>query len=743
MKSIAFYGKGGIGKSTTISNVIAALSIKNKKILQIGCDPKHDSARLLLGGFTQVTVLEQLSTTGTVSLDTVMLTGFNQVKCIESGGPEPGVGCAGRGIIQTLQLLKDQGLDTRQFDYVFFDVLGDVVCGGFAVPMRDGYADEVYIVTSGEIASIYAANNIAKGLQRFISTHGKLGGIIGNLRGIDNERQILEVFAKKIGTQIVAFIPRSNLLPQAELVSKTIMEFAPNTELANIYLAIADHIEHQYDPVIPTPLSETELEEFIQEFCYDTKPQTLPQQPLPTIVNNNLVQANAQNMANCKNNTTSTKNVPFFAPNNKQGSNYAADFCRPWQKIQVSTPKKRPPLYGCSLTGVYNALSEINDAIALMYSPQGCAYINYCSHQSMFTTSNKPYFPNLLCTNMQETDVVFGGIQHLEKTLTCLKNRFPKQPIFLITSCPVGLIGDDITSLISKVNAKEQRIIHIPSDGVIGGDFYAGLVAACKLVADEFIDKTVSPIDGTLNIIGEQSLSTTSEPNFKKVSQILTALGITINCRYIRRASIAEIKNFKKAKFNLLLTNGQTVNEISVFLDKHFGTETLQTPLPIGFEQTAEFTYAIARRFGKEALAEKVVRDAKTLYEKDVEQLKPFFAGKKALINSGGVNIDWLHLALKDIGVEVRQCSTSNVFTSDGEVPLKSEKASLSDSISEVVRLYRPDFILSSHHLVTTDVPCDFFPVLPLYGFNSGLDYIKKLSFKLKIPFVEGWKCDE
>ncbi|MCL1965773.1 MAG: hypothetical protein FWF66_07520 [Candidatus Bathyarchaeota archaeon] len=716
MRSIAFYGKGGIGKSTTISNVIAALSLKNKKILQIGCDPKHDSARLLLGGFTQTTVLEQLNTTGLVSLDTVMLTGYNQVKCIESGGPEPGVGCAGRGIIQTLQLLKEQGLDTQQFDYVFFDVLGDVVCGGFAVPMRDGYADEVYIVSSGEIASIYAANNIAKGLQRFTSNHGKLGGIIGNLRGIENERKILEVFAKKIGTQIIAFIPRSELLPQAELASKTIMEFASNTELANIYTAIADHIEQHYNPAIPTPLSDIELEEFIQEFCYNTKITTKTLQPPSPPLNNNPKQVTIQNVATCKNN----------------------NFNR--QKIQVSIPKKRPPLYGCSLTGAYNAISQLKDAIALMYSPPGCAYINYCSHQSMPTNATTPYFPNLLCTNMQETDVIFGGITSLEKNLKNLKHRFPKQPIFLITSCPVGLIGDDINNLISKMNTKEQRIIHITSDGVMGGDFYSGLIAACKLVATEFIDKTVSPINDTINIIGEQSLSTTADPNFNNVRQILTALDIKINCRYIKQTSIDEIKNFKKAKFNLPLTNGQTVHELSTFLDKHFGTETLQTPLPIGFEQTANFTRTIASQFGKEDLAEKIVRDAKITYEKDAMQLKQFFAGKKALINSGGVNIDWLHIALKDIGVEVNQCNTFNIFTSDGEITPNSEKMSSKDSIEEAIRLYRPDFILSSHRILTTDIACDFFPVLPLYGFNSGLDYAKKLSFKLKIPFTEGWK---
>ena len=387
MRGIAFYGKGGIGKSTTISNVIAALSLTDKKILQIGCDPKHDSTRLLLGGFTQTTVLEELNTTGIVSLDKVMLTGYNQVRCIESGGPEPGVGCAGRGIIQTLQLLKDQGLDTTQFDYVFFDVLGDVVCGGFAVPMREGYADEVYIVSSGEIASIYAANNIAKGLQRFTSKHGKLAGIIGNLRGINNEHQILESFAKKIGTEIVTFIPRSDLIPQAELASKTIIEFAPNTDLANTYLAIANHIEHHSNPIIPTPLSDTELDEFLHNFCYDTKINTKKLQPLQTPINNNLQQTAVQNTITCKNDNAVVNR----------------------KSIQVLGSKERVPLYGCSLSGAYSVVNQISNAIALMDSPQGCAYINYCTHQNLIPNSYMTSFPNLLCVNMQETDVIFGG----------------------------------------------------------------------------------------------------------------------------------------------------------------------------------------------------------------------------------------------------------------------------------------------------------------------------------------------
>jgi nitrogenase iron protein len=729
LKGIAFYGKGGIGKSTTISNVIAALSMKNKKILQIGCDPKHDSTRLLLGGFTQITVLEQLTTKGVVSLDTVMLTGYNQVKCIESGGPEPGVGCAGRGIIQTLQLLKDQGLDMKQFDYVFFDVLGDVVCGGFAVPMREGYADEVYIVSSGEIASLYAANNIAKGLQRFTSTHGKLGGIIGNLRGINNERKILEAFAKKIGTEIVAFIPRSDLLPQAELASKTIMEFAPNTDLANVYLAIADYIEHQFVPVIPTPLSETELEEFLYEFCYGAQIKEKPLQPLQVSVNNNQKQLVSQNTVNCKNGVINSNN------------------------LKVSSSKERVPLYGCSLTGAYSVVNQISDATALMDSPQGCAYINYCTHQNALSNSlDVSSFPNLLCTNMQASDVIFGGTKNIEETLIYMKKRFPAQPIFLITSCPAGLIGDDIASLISKLSTKNQKLFHLPSDGVMGGDFYSGMLAACKLIANEFIDKTITPTNDIINLIGEQSLATTADSNFQTIKQILTALSIKINCRFIRQTSIEEIKNFRKAKVNLLVTNGPTVNELAVFLDEHFGTETLQLPLPIGFNQTVEFIRAIAHRFDKVDLAEKFIATVQIAYKKELEQLKPCFAGKKVLINSNGANVDWLQYTLMDLDVEVKQISAFNIFHPEERALPKSETNYTADYLEEVVRLSCPDFILSALPLIAaesvrtltaTRIPCIAFPVLPPYGFNSGLAYVKELYFKLQIPFIEGWRYDE
>ncbi len=729
MRAIAFYGKGGIGKSTTLSNVIAALSAEGNKVLQIGCDPKHDSTRLLLGGFTQTTVLEQLNTTGTVSLESVMLTGYKGVKCIESGGPEPGVGCAGRGIIQTLQLLQDQGLDTKQFDYVFFDVLGDVVCGGFGVPMREGYADEVYIVTSGEIASLYAANNIAKGLLRFASKHGKLGGIIGNERGTKNEREVISAFAKRIGTEMVAFIPRSELVSTAELCSKTIIEFAPDTDLATVYRSIAEHIESQQAPVIPKPLSDGELEAFICEYCYGSKvmPKTVVP-PAPACSQSPVVSV------------PETELKPKPACPSKD------------VKVELKVTKNREPLHGCSLSGAYNVVSQLKDAVALMYSPQGCSYISFCTHlnHSSFLYSDSRYLTNLVCTNMRETDVIFGGTKNLEETIRSLQKRLPEKTIFVITSCPAGIIGDDVDSVINSLNTDKQHVFHVSSDGVLGGDFSSGVVNAYRLIAKEFIDTTVCPEEDAVNLIGEQTLATTADQNFIVINQIIEALGVKINCRFVRHTNLTEIKNFKKAKINIPFNHDPNVLELTSFLDKEYNTETLDVPLPIAFEETSEFVRAVAKRFGKEPCAEEIIKDAKKDYDCQIAPLKTFFADKKALIfNSYGSNIDWLLSTLLDLGVEIVKVCVSNLFYPKQRDSLKYTNLKFEtnypiDKYGEAVSETCPDFVLTAGSIdLFANVPCDTFPVTPTYGFYSGLEYAKKLQLKLQIPFREGWRQDE
>ena len=268
LRQIAIYGKGGIGKSTTTQNLTAGLLELGKKIMVVGCDPKADSTRLLLGTLAQRTVLDTIRETGDdVVLDSIMKEGFKGVKCVESGGPEPGVGCAGRGIITSIGLLEQLGAYTDDLDYVFYDVLGDVVCGGFAMPMREGKAKEIYIVASGEMMALYAANNISKGIAKYARKSGvRLGGIICNSRNVDREIELLRAFSKELNTQLIYFVPRDNVVQRAEINRKTVIEYDPNSHQANEYRALAQAIDQNQTFTIPTPMTQERLEEILLEY---------------------------------------------------------------------------------------------------------------------------------------------------------------------------------------------------------------------------------------------------------------------------------------------------------------------------------------------------------------------------------------------------------------------------------------------------------------------------------------------
>lgn len=270
MRKIAIYGKGGIGKSTTTQNTVAGLAEMGKKIMVVGCDPKADSTRLLLGGLNQETVLDTLRDEGDdVDLEDIRKRGFSGTVCVESGGPEPGVGCAGRGIITSINLLEQLGAydESENLDYAFYDVLGDVVCGGFAMPIRQGKAEEIYIVVSGEMMAMYAANNISKGIVKF-AEGGKvrLGGLICNSRNVDNEYEMIDAFARRLGTRMIHFVPRDNMVQRAEINRKTVIEYDPQHPQADQYRSLAKKIDENDTYVIPRPMPVEELEGLLIQY---------------------------------------------------------------------------------------------------------------------------------------------------------------------------------------------------------------------------------------------------------------------------------------------------------------------------------------------------------------------------------------------------------------------------------------------------------------------------------------------
>ena len=262
MLKIAIYGKGGIGKSTISSNLSAIISKSGKKVLHVGCDPKGDSTRNLMGRKIP-TVISILKEKDNLNREDIIYKGFNGIECVETGGPEAGIGCAGRGIITTMEELEDLKVFDEDRDVIIYDVLGDVVCGGFAVPMREKYADIIYIVTSSEFMSIFAANNIMKSIKNFSKMKNiKFGGLIHNQRNNNSSINILKIFADMTKSKIIGEIP----------FSKTIAEMYPNSDLCNNFLELSEKILSNQDDLTFSPLSEEEMEylaaEILKENIY-------------------------------------------------------------------------------------------------------------------------------------------------------------------------------------------------------------------------------------------------------------------------------------------------------------------------------------------------------------------------------------------------------------------------------------------------------------------------------------------
>jgi len=747
-KQIAIYGKGGIGKSTISANLSAAMAIAGTRVLQIGCDPKQDSTRLLLEGRRVRTVLDYLRATSPVdrSLEPIVHVGFAGVACVEAGGPEPGVGCAGRGILSALDLLESLGIGSCRYDVALYDVLGDVVCGGFAVPLREQYADVIYIVTSGEFMSLYAANNILRGVLNFEEKGPRMGGLILNSRELAHENERVRRFADAVHLPIIASFPRSEEIAAAEQLGQTVVQAFPKGVMAGRFVRLAGDLLRFVSPLPAQPLSPDGLESVVQNGAIHhaiSSPFVAP----------SLMQAGK----------------PFL----NGPANFPPARLRQYHSKSV---KGHEVLHGCAFNGAVHTLTQIMNVVTLAHGPRSCAYISGHGMVSAARRANKRFgsplgpVPPLVSSEMDEGVVIFGGNDSLEKGIVKAVNKNP-EAVFIVTTCAAGIIGDNMQAAVDgairsmspadtsyvpsspcdggSMLSGADRIISIATDGDINGDYMQGIIDAMITVGGRFIDRTVKPDPDTVNIVGEKNLATNTEANYITVREMLEALGLRVNCRFIRNCTLEQIANFLKGRLNLLASADLCGRMCRNYLADNFGAEFLSAAFPVGFKGTKEWLTELAGVFGKEAEAEEIIKQANLRYENALAPLRPSLKGKRLFIVTQSYQIDWvldlaLDLDMEIMKVGILQSSWDDEFVSkyEGRFPLvlSYTRARRDEEICSLA----PDLTLTN--VLWRGQPdklrVDAISMVPDAGFESGVAVAQRWHRLMQLPPKEGWRHD-
>lgn len=717
---IAVYGKGGIGKSTISANLSAALAQKGHSVLQIGCDPKHDSTRLLLGGKIPETALQYIRATlpGERRAEDIVYRGYGDVACVEAGGPEPGVGCAGRGIITAFDLLDDLGISPDLFDVTLYDVLGDVVCGGFAVPIRSEYADAVYIVTSGEYLSLYAANNILRGVKNFTEKKGRVAGIVFNARNVPEETERVERFAAAVGLPIIARVPRSGIFGQAEKDGCTLIERYPESSEASVILSLAEHagrVMAGEDEILfqALPLSDDELERVV----------LARRDPRP------------------KNRFVFTTKKAAAEP-----------------KCLSPSVKNKRPLFGCAFAGAVSITALITDAATVMHCPRSCALMivekllvtEYFAELKYGTSYGAGLAGRLVTTDMTDEDFIFGSEKKLAATLEKVVSQ-GFGTIFVVTACPPGIIGDDIEKTIAEVTAHHPgiRIIPVNVDGNLVGDGLQGRMMAYQAAAGLIAAPGSRTGEKTVNIIAEKWGSPGAGKDFTSVKKLLELLGIGVNCRFVSMTDTVSVAGFNRASLNLPSEMDETMEAIRAVISPRSDIPFLDLPLPVGFSETRTWLMAVARHFGEEDRAREVIAHEETKYRQRVAELRPSFEGKRILISSYPRPFDWICDLADDLGMRIVKAGITyspfaDTFVSryDGRFPVEKEYSV--EKRSDDIRLLAPDLVLSTYPpLKSTDrVTSAAIPYCPGTGFFAGIDHAERWQRLLAHPCTEGWKRD-
>lgn len=738
MRRLAVYGKGGIGKSTISANLSVALARAGRSVLQIGCDPKHDSTKLLLGGAQPTCVLDYLRDTlpGNYDLNAVLYTGFAGVGCVEAGGPQPGVGCAGRGIISTFEMLEQFRLG-EHYDTILYDVLGDVVCGGFAVPIRREYADTILIVTSGEFMALYAANNILRGVRTYDGETGaRVAGIVCNRRNVVGEDERVARFASAVELPVFATVPRSDSFAAAEDKGMTVMEHGTDSKLVALFDGMAKRLVDGTRLYPARPLSDEELEAIMGL-------GSLPEQPgqeggLCNAGQNDAV-AEPERPGGKASSLPSSARIDLTDPN----------------RYLSKTVAQGDPLHGCAFNGAVAASLHLTDAEVVAHAPTSCANL---SLQAFSSSGRRALFergtllpaslaPNFTCTHMDEHDIVFGGSDTLLGNVREAQKRKPAA-VIVVSSCPSGIIGDDIDRA-AELSTPECPVLPLKADGNMTGDYLQGQLMASLAIARTFIQRDLPTKPKTVNIFAEKMVVTNTQANFEVVKGFLERMGVSVTCRFLYQASTTQLAQFTSAQLCLPAYSDYTAGLFGKLFSEEFGMRIFDRGFPIGFDETVEWLRAIGSEFGEEQIAEDIIREQEDSYRRKIDALRPALAGKKLMVVSYNCELDWILRTALDLGMDIVRVGLLDYSQDQGfrtriEADLPVVENYAREARGDEVASLAPDVLLTNYASSVGDsVPvADTIPMCPHVGFESAVVLAQRWAQLLKTNAKGSWKDD-
>ncbi len=719
---IAVYGKGGIGKSTISANLSAALALSGKRVMQIGCDPKHDSTRLLLHGAAAPTVLDYLKVTDKeqAKLEDVLSEGWLSIGCIEAGGPKPGIGCAGRGIISAFEFL-DRTHAKDPYDVILYDVLGDVVCGGFAVPVRREYADAIFLVTSGEYMALYAANNILRGIRNFDgSDHRRVAGIIYNERSLEEEDERVRRFAEAVSLPICVKIPRSDAFALAEQRQRPVMELPDCAREQSVFTNLAGQIGTDMPLYEACPLTDEQLEE--------------------TVLGTGRVLDAGERKQNGK--EGEERQMQPVADRRQQ------------EQRDAETVLSRPPLYGCAFNGAATTAINLRDAIVIAHAPSACAFYTM---QNITSPARKNLFnrgillpsamsPNFRCTEMGQTETVFGG---LDKLRTSVEEALKQRPgaVIVISSCVSGIIGDDVKAM-EELSTPQTPVLVISADGDIAGDYMEGIRMATYAIAETLIDPGIAPEGRWINLINETGISVNREVNYRTFKELLEELEIHIHCRFLGDADCEKVRTFLRAPLNILAADSEDGRNLQHWLEQQYGCRFMEEALPVGYQETAGWLRKIGTFFDCQAQAERLIEKQEAQYQAEIARLRPILEGKRVFITTINSNLDWILDVMEDLGMKVTQIAVMNYLRQEVKVTAHEDRYHVEGdydwtNLRQDIRRCRPDLVLSNY--TTPDEGSDYLtehlPMTPVAGFYSGIYAASRWADLFEKP-EGGWRND-